>query len=269
MRQVPIHRWREGEPESNSDWVAEEEPLEIRLGVDHAGTRLYRSLAVTMRTPGADEDLAVGFLLTEGVVGSASEIVEVAPWGLPNVVRVDLASGVAVDWKRLERNFYVTSSCGVCGKTSLELVEKEIAGRAELEIGIVRESILRDLPARIRGAQTAFETTGGLHAATLFSDGGDLLILREDVGRHNAVDKVIGARSRAGLGFAGTLLLLSGRAGFELIQKAALAGIPVVAALGAPTSLAVELADQAGITLIGFLKPDRFNVYCGAERIRP
>ena len=267
MSQIPIHRFRESSLVAATDQVAVEEPLEIRLGVDHQGTRLYRSLAVTMRTPGDDEDLATGFLITESIVHRPADIAAVEPWGLPNVVRVDLAAGVTVDWKRLERNFYVTSSCGVCGKTSLELVEREMKRRGESNGWTFSAGLLLELPSRMAQAQMTFAVTGGLHAAALFTPAAELLLLREDVGRHNAVDKVIGAHLRRGHTFAETILLLSGRAGFELIQKAAIAGIPVVAAMGAPTSLAVELADQAGITLAGFLKPDRFNVYCGAERI--
>ena len=268
MRAVPIHRFRGEGREAASDLLAEEEPLEIRIGTDHDGTLIYRSLAVTMRTPGEDADLAAGFLFTEGILTEPTQIAAIAPWGLPNVIKVDLAHGVAIDWRRLERNAYVTSSCGVCGKTSLDLVEQRITRRLDPGSPKVDAAWIQELPARLEAEQATFRATGGLHAAALFGVRSELHLVREDVGRHNAVDKLIGARWRAGHGFGETILLLSGRAGFELIQKAALAGIPVVAAIGAPTSLAAELAEEVGITLIGFLRGERFNVYCGAERMK-
>lgn len=269
MRAIEIERFGANGLSRTLDRVAEEEPLEIRLGTDHAGTRLYRGLGVTMRTPGADEELAAGFLFTEGILGHPGQIEATGAWdGAPNVVRVDLAPGVQVDWKRLKRHSYTTSSCGICGKASLELVERRITSRPAEGLPRVDTAVLQGLPGSLGRNQPNFEATGGMHAAALFTAAGQLIGIREDVGRHNAVDKLIGWHWRGGHSFAETVLLLSGRAGFELVQKAAVAGIGIVASIGAPTSLATELADQVGMTLIGFLREDRFNVYAGLERIR-
>jgi FdhD protein len=227
-----------------------------------------------MRTPGHDEDLAVGFLFTEGVIRSGSDVQGVvargqrAPDGLINVVRVELKPGVPVDFKRLERNFYMTSSCGVCGKASIDAV----AVQGQYDIGAapfkMSGAALGQLPGALKAQQAVFEQTGGLHASGLFDAAGTIVALREDVGRHNALDKLIGHALMSGeLPLTGRGVIVSGRASFELMQKSKMAGVPLVAAVGAPSSLAVELAREFGITLVGFLKSDRFNVYSRPDRI--
>lgn len=257
------------------DAVAVEEPVEIRLSWVSGGERVARSLSVTMRTPGDDRALAVGFLATEGILPHPGALAGVAHCGPPapgratsNVIRVDLAEGIEVDLGRLSRHFYTASSCGVCGKTSLEAVAAQ--GIQALPAGPLLESdLLGHLPDRLRAVQALFQATGGLHGAALLRPNGALVRHAEDVGRHNAVDKVIGAHLLAGEGFSDTILLVSGRAGFELVQKALVVGIPVFLAVGAPTSLAVELAQAHGQTLVGFLGRSRFNVYAGHGRIAP
>jgi FdhD protein len=265
---VPAWRVEDGLTTCVSDAVAVEEPLEIRLAFDQDGRRLRRGISVTMRTPGHDSELAVGFLFTEGIIDAPDQVAQVQDWGRGNVVRVDLAPGVSVDLARLERHFYAASSCGVCGKASLEAVRVRprfapIAGRPVVEAGVIGR-----LPETLRAAQVAFDRTGGLHAAALFDPDGRLLGLREDVGRHNALDKLIGAAFLAGrTPLCDGILLVSGRASFELVQKAAVAGIPMLAAVGAPSSLAIELARQHGMTLAGFVRADRFNIYSEPGRI--
>ncbi len=262
---------------AQSDAVATEEPLEIQLNYEKTGgLRVTKSVAITMRTPGHDAELAAGFLFTEGILQERGQIeaiavVPPAP-GRPvngNTIRVTLRDGVAVDLRTLERHFYTTSSCGVCGKTSLEALR--VTGRIELaakEPMIDRPTVLR-LPQVLRETQTVFDQTGGLHAAGLFDATGALLCVHEDVGRHNAVDKVIGTQFLAGrTPLARCILLVSGRASFELMQKSVMAGIPVLAAVGAPSSLAVEVARQFGATLLGFVRDGRLNVYAGAQRLR-
>ena len=274
VRQIDVRRVAE-ESWDDSDIVATEEPLEIRLGMlDAGGARVERSVSITMRTPGNDEELAAGFLFTEGIVKQRADIVAVAPCGPPapsglfNVVRVDLAEGVAVEIDRLERHFYTSSSCGVCGKTSLAAVAAQ--GRFDIHgsaLGVDR-AVLGALPAKLVAEQSVFEQTGGLHASGLFDRDGNILAVREDVGRHNALDKLIGSRFLEDrLPLAENGILVSGRASFELMQKAMMAGCPLVAAVGAPSSLAVELGREFGMTLVGFLKRDRFNVYTRPDRI--
>lgn len=260
---------------ARDDVVATEEPLEIRLELDDGkGGRQERSISITMRTPGNDEELALGFLYSEGIVRENSDIRLARPCGPPasngliNVVRVELAEGVGVDLDRLERHFYTSSSCGVCGKASLDAVA--IQGRFDIAANdfSIAASLLGELPAALRSDQAVFEETGGLHASGLFDASGRLVDLREDVGRHNALDKLIGSRLQADqLPLSSHLIVLSGRASFELMQKAMMAGCPLVAAVGAPSSLAVELAQEFGITLVGFLKRDRFNIYSRPERV--
>ncbi len=250
------------------DTVAAEEPLEIRLS--------GKPLAVTMRTPGHDFDLVHGFLATEGVITGPDDVaalrycdsVDADGRNTYNVVDVDLAPGIEAPDTALDRNFYTSSSCGVCGKASIDAIRTktryDVAGDS---VRVPLETLLA-LPDRLRAAQEVFEKTGGLHAAGLFTADGELGALREDVGRHNAVDKVIGDGVREGrLPLAGSVLMVSGRASFELTQKAAMAGIPVLAAVSAPSSLAVELAADVGITLVGFLRGDGCNVYTRTERI--
>lgn len=255
------------------DLLAVEEPLEIRLGA--------KSVSITMRTPGQDFDLAAGFLFTEGILHDAGQIREIRwshqPDGNPrqagNSVTVDLNDGVEVDLDRLERHFYTTSSCGVCGKASIEAVQEqmEMHGCPLLPRNspIVESRVIHGLPDALRRAQPVFERTGGLHAAALFSPDGTLQLLREDVGRHNAVDKLIGAEMLVGHTPLGrSLMFVSSRASFELVQKALMAGIPILAAVGAPSSLAVETAQRFNLTLLGFVRDGRFNIYSGASRIQ-
>jgi FdhD protein len=250
------------------DVLAVEEPLEVRLGHVVDGRRIHAPVSITMRTPGHDNELAVGFLFTEGILVAREQVAGVRACGGGNVVRVDLAAGVAVDLSRLERHFYTSSSCGVCGKASLEAVQ--VCARHRIAEGrpVVEGEVIHHLPEALRSAQSIFDRTGGLHAAALFTREGELLCVREDVGRHNALDKLIGAQFLAGRTPLSTdVLLVSGRASFELVQKAAVAGIPILAAVGAPSSLAVSLAREHGITVIGFVRQDRFNIYTGGERI--
>jgi FdhD protein len=255
------------------DTLAVEEPLEIRLGFAENGKFTHRAISITMRTPGDDFALAAGFLFTEGILSSARQISEIKHCGkfpsFQNTVRIDLQPETRVNLKKLERNFYTTSSCGVCGKTSLEGLSvagaRPIAGK---DAPKVSAEIINQLPEKLREEQNIFDKTGGLHAAALFDADGNLLDLREDVGRHNAVDKLIGAQFLAGkIPLADKILFLSGRASFELVQKAVMAQIPVIAAVGAPSSLAVEAADEFGLTLLGFVRDGRFNVYTNIDRI--
>ena len=252
------------------DILVTEEPLEIRLGHGPLEDRREFRLSVTMRTPGNDEELALGFLFTEGLIASPAEVVRVAycenvkPEERGNVVRAELHPEVDLDPAKWQRNFYTTSSCGVCGKSSIEAVYAQCQ-RPIAAWGPVASSVLTALPERMRSAQTVFTHTGGIHAAALFDRSGKLLLLREDIGRHNAVDKVIGAALLANVSLATGQLLVSGRAGFELVQKCVVAGIPLMAAVGAPSSIAVQLARESGLSLIGFLRGDRFNVYAPEE----
>jgi FdhD protein len=276
VRRVEIRRVGNAAGASpTSDVVAAEEPLGIRLGYSRAdGSRAEEDVSITMRTPGHDPDLAIGFLFTEGIIHSRSEVEGVVPRGEPdanglfNSVRVDLAPGVKVDFKRLERHFYTSSSCGICGKASLDLVA--VQGRFDLLDAPFRvdSAALGRLPAALSSVQEVFGQTGGLHASGLFDSRGAIVAVREDVGRHNALDKLIGdalLHDRVPLTDFG--IVVSGRASFELMQKAKMAGCALVAAVGAPSSLAVELAVQFGITLVGFLKPKRFNVYSRPDRV--
>jgi FdhD protein len=253
------------------DTMIGEEPLEIRVG--HAGEP-RRPLAVTMRTPGDDLDLALGFLLTEGLIAEAGDVLTAqlcAGDNEPNtynVVDVTLAPHVPPPDVDPARNFYTTSSCGVCGKASIDAVRT----RSRFDVAADQVSVaakdLVAMPDRLRAGQQAFDRTGGLHAAGLFTAGGDLVCLREDVGRHNAVDKVVGwALRESRLPLSGHVLLVSGRASFELVQKAAMAGIPMLAAVSAPSTLAMDLAAESGLTLVGFLRGATLNVYAGANRV--
>lgn len=254
------------------DTLAAEEPLEIRVGPGGPGRR--RPLAVTMRTPGEDLDLAIGFLLTEGIIGSADDVLTAqlcAGAETPNtynVVDVALARGVPEPETDPIRNFYTTSSCGVCGKASIDAVRTRSRFDVSDDPLEVAAAVLAELPERLRAAQRGFARTGGLHAAGLFTADGELVVLREDVGRHNAVDKVIGwaVRERR-LPLRGQLLLVSGRVSFELTQKAWMAGLPLLAAVSAPSTLAADLAAEAGLTLVGFLRGQTMNVYTCPGRV--
>lgn len=254
---------------SRPDTVVVEEPLELRVN----GT----PIAVTMRTPGSDVELAQGFLLTEGVITSRADILAVRYCNSVddngrntyNVLDIDLAAGVDPPDTGLERNFYTTSSCGVCGKASLEAIRQRTHHSPADDSSVVEADALAGMPDTLRAAQTVFDRTGGLHAAGLFTVAGELLVLREDVGRHNAVDKVLGWATENHLVPArSTVLLVSGRASFELAQKAVMAGILVLAAVSAPSSLAIDLAEESGLTLAGFLRGDTMNIYTHPERIR-
>jgi FdhD protein len=260
----------------DTDVLAIEAPLEISLEYGPSGQRQTHSLAVTMRTPGHDTELVAGFLLSEGIVQQTADIISIEHHADPrrpkergNVVRAALAPGVALELDRLERHFYTTSSCGVCGKTSIDAVKATSCPVPPSAASPqVPASLIHALPGRQRAAQPVFEQTGGLHATALFSAQGELLLLREDVGRHNAFDKVVGAALLAGqLPLGQHIVLLSGRASFELVQKAALAGVAILAAVGAPSSLAVEAAEEFGLTLLGFVRNERFNIYTHAQRI--
>jgi len=269
VRRIQIDAMRGGELRSQPDLVVVEEPLEIRLGrTGEPGPG--RAISITMRTPGHDIELAVGFLHGEGLIRSNDDIESARPCGpTGNVVRVELKTGVPMDLARLERNFYTSSSCGVCGKASLEAVTEMLPIRSVASAIKVSADLLGSLVMRARGAQEVFRDTGGLHASSLFDGSGVLLATYEDVGRHNALDKLIGARLLMGaLPLSECVLLLSGRASFELLQKAAAAGVPVVAAVGAPSSLAIDLAERTGILLIGFLRDASFNVYTHRERLQ-
>jgi FdhD protein len=252
-----------------SDMLAVEEPLEVRLGRDVGGRRVHHAVSITMRTPGHDHELAVGFLFTEGIIEARDQVAGVRTCGAGSVARVDLRAGTAVDLSRLARHFYTSSSCGVCGKASLEAVRVTSRHRPPAGRPVVEAGVIHRLPEALRAAQAVFDRTGGLHASALFDTDGNLLCLREDVGRHNALDKLIGAQFLAGrMPLSEGVLLVSGRASFELVQKAAVAGVPILVAVGAPSSLAVSLAREHGLTVIGFVREGRFNIYTGAERIR-
>lgn len=264
--------------EQTVDLLAVEEPLEIRLGFGPETMREQRRIAVTMRTPGHDFELALGFLLTEGIISSPNEVYKIqyctelnSIENKENIVRVELKPEVDIDFGKLQRNFYTTSSCGVCGKESIEAIRSVCQFRAENRELRIENNVIIGLPDKLRTQQNVFEHTGGLHACALFDLDGNLKLLREDVGRHNALDKLIGASSHTEfmevLPRNTSVLLLSGRASFELLQKAAMANIPVVCAVGAPSSLAVQTAEEFGITLIGFLRGDRFNIYSSPENI--
>jgi len=249
------------------DVLATEEPLEIRLIFGPADKRIKKSLSVTMRTPGADAELATGFLYTEGIIKDFEDIQSIRST-VENVIAVEINEHIRLDLSKLERNFYTTSSCGVCGKSSIDAVRTVCVNRSSGENISFPASLIYQLPNLLREQQSIFESTGGLHASALFDVQGNLLLLREDVGRHNALDKLIGSTLAKGMvPLDSYLLLLSGRASFELIQKAAMAGIKIVAAVGAPSSLAVQMAEESSITLIGFLRDQRFNIYTGDKRI--
>lgn len=264
----PVLRIDAGRAVRRPDTLVVEEPLEIRVG--------GRPLSVTMRTPGDDMDLAAGFLVTEGVVTAAEQVREMRfcagadddGRNSYNVLDVDLAADVVPPEHALQRNFYTTSSCGVCGKASLDAVRTTAAWSVRKDPLLLAPAMLAGLPEALRAAQQVFDKTGGLHAAGLFSSSGDLLCLREDVGRHNAFDKVVGWALREDrLPLRSTVIMASGRASFELTQKALMAGIPALCAVSAPSSLAVDLAVEAGMTLVGFLRGTSMNVYAGAHRV--
>jgi len=271
---VAIKKVQDGVGHQHHDMLAIEEPLEIRLAGIKEGQQVISSISVTMRTPGNDEELAKGFLFTEGIINHDAQMGKSAAFvcaeGRENIITMELKSGQIPDLSGSERNFYTTSSCGVCGKSSIASIRtRQPFLAANLNQGCINSEMLLQLPALMRTEQDLFSATGGLHACALFTTTGELVDLKEDVGRHNALDKLIGKAFTEGmLPLRGHVLLLSGRASFELVQKAAMAGIATIAAIGAPSSLAVELATECNITLIGFLRGRNFNIYTGAERIK-
>ncbi|MEK7285891.1 MAG: formate dehydrogenase accessory sulfurtransferase FdhD [Nitrospirota bacterium] len=256
-----------------SEKLAVEEPLEIRLRYSVGKTRETKAISITMRTPGFDEELAVGFLFSENIIKNARDIISIVhctPFSIKdkeNTILVELSEDCQCDIQRLERHFYTTSSCGVCGKTSLEALGIH-AQRVSEDSLVIPAEIIKALPASLAQHQSVFNETGGLHASALFDDKGNLQCVREDVGRHNALDKIVGKALLAGeIPLNNNILLLSGRASFELIQKAIVAGIPIVAAIGAPSSLAVALARAFNITLLGFVRNGRFTIYSCDQRV--
>lgn len=256
---------------ASEDMLAVEEPLEIKIVYGNENNRQTKNLSVTMCTPGNDEELAVGFLFTEGIIRSKEEVLQCIPFSMQgnNSITVELKPGISFDLKKIERHFYTSSSCGVCGKSSIDAVKNVFNNNGTKDNIQINAPVLTTLPETLRENQEVFEHTGGLHASALFDLNGNLLLTREDVGRHNALDKLIGESLMKGtVPLDQHILLLSGRASFELIQKAAMAGIKIVCAVGAPSSLAVELAKETGMTLVGFLRDGRFNIYCGEQRIK-
>ena len=261
------------------DDLAVEEPLEIQIGYKENGISVTKNISVTMRTPGNDFELAAGFLFTEGLISDPQNIKEIkycSPLAkgakARNEVLIDLREGVKFDLSKLERHFYTSSSCGVCGKSSIHAVtvNNKFSSPKKTESGpFVSAETIYSLPDKLRSSQGLFASTGGIHATGLFSASGELELLKEDVGRHNAMDKMIGASLLAGkIPLSDHIGMVSGRASFELLQKASLAGIPIVAAVGAPSSLALELAEEFNITLLGFVSQSRFNIYHGGWRIK-
>jgi len=265
---APVQTVENGLSSSRSDSLAIEEPLQLCLNGS--------PLSITMRSPGSDLDLATGFLFTEGIIDDVSQILSMRAESTEDdgsgksgdQVTIRLRPDVPIDPSRTRRNFYTSSSCGVCGKVAIGAIEVRPSRPMRQSGPQFRKDIIYRLPDRLRETQHIFDRTGALHAAALFSSEGELLGLREDVGRHNAVDKLIGFALRDGaVPLGDSLILVSGRAGFELVQKSAMAAIPILAAVGAPSSLAVEVAKRFGMTLIGFLRGQRFNIYCGDWRI--
>lgn len=272
----PIWKVEAGALSQMSDRLAVEEPLEIRLAHGQRGARRQDSLAITMRTPGADADLALGFLFTEGILSKYSDVVSIRYTGDQweedlqyHSLLVELAPQVAFDPQHLSRHFYTASSCGVCGKGAIELVKTNTCFFPIGDRPVMKAEALCQLPDKLREEQALFSCTGGIHASGLFDPEGNLLLLQEDVGRHNALDKLIGAALRQGMiPLRDHALMVSGRASFELVQKALMAGIAIIVAVGAPSSLAVELAQAYDMTLVGFLRQHSFNIYSGKQRIQ-
>jgi FdhD protein len=268
-RNMRTQTYQDGLVDARMDSLVAEEPLEIRLAFGSGQGRKRFSVAVTMRTPGDDEALALGFLFTEGIIGRADAVIGTR-WMDENTLLVELQPTVFVDEERLVRHFFTSSSCGLCGKATLDSVRTVAHYFPISNKPVFKPDFLYALPDKMRAVQETFESTGGLHATALFDVQGTLLYLKEDIGRHNAVDKVIGTALQDGLElpFKDHVLMVSGRAGFELVQKASMAGIPLMAAVGAPSALAVDLAEASDMTLVGFLRGRRFNVYTAMTRIK-
>jgi FdhD protein len=280
QQQIELTRFTGGELLKTSDVVAVEEPLEIRVAFGQPEARRSRSLSITMRTLGHDLELAIGFLLSEGLIDAAHQVTSHEFCGPPpdgsargNTLLIDLSSDVQFDTAQLQRHFYTTSSCGVCGKASLDAIRAQgmkAFSTSSFEQSCLSASLVTELPNRLREKQDVFDQTGGLHAAGLFDIAGELIEVHEDVGRHNAVDKLLGSQLIAGnIPLHDRILSVSGRASFELVQKALLGGIPIMVAVGAPSSLAVELAREFNMTLIGFTTRNRFNIYSCPQRVNP
>ena len=275
VSKVKVKKVTADESSAEDDLLAIEEPLEIRIGHGPEDSRKSKSLAVTMRTPGNDFELAAGFLFSESIITSYNQIRTIRYCADPekpdesgNVLRVELEPDLKVDLSSADRNFYANSSCGVCGKATIDSIKVREVQRDQLPEIRVSEKFLQDLPATMKKEQSVYKHTGGLHAAGLFDLSGELVLLREDIGRHNALDKLIGAALAKDLVPLGEhVVLLSGRAGFELVQKSVVSGIQVLAAVGAPSSLAKEVAAEFDMTLVGFLRNESFNIYHGEWRI--
>jgi len=271
----PVQKVSKGHSHTNQDLLAVEEPLEIRLNYGKNNSRKQKSISVTMRTPGNDFELALGFLFGEGIIQQEQEIKDIRycteikdPSEENNILIIYLDQDVTPDLTSAERNFYTHSSCGVCGKTSIEHLNQLGCQSLPNDGLVVSADTLKELPGKIRAKQVVFAHTGGLHAAGLFNEQGELGPLREDIGRHNALDKLIGTKFlESKLPLNKSICLVSGRAGFELVQKSIAAGIPIMAAVGAPSSLACQLAQEYNLTLVGFLRETSFNIYSGAHRI--
>jgi FdhD protein len=260
-----VSEWDDGHLRRKDDYLAAEEPLEIRIGAE--------PLSVTMRTPGHDRELAAGFLFTEGLIQHRGQILKLETaepqdgTNRGNVIEAELAPEAAPDFAKMKRHFFAASSCGICGKTSIDSIRSRLLAAPNPDFRLDAD-LLITLPDALRLSQDVFQRTGGLHAAALFDSTGKLLVLREDIGRHNAVDKVIGwALLEGRVPLSDSVLLVSGRGGFEIVQKAIVAGVPVVASVSAPSSLAVQLARELHLTLIGFLRGRRFVIYAGEERM--
>ena len=267
ITRLPVHKILSGSLIETTDPVAVEQPLGIRLQYGPAGARVEQDVSVTMRTPGQDTELAICFLFTEGILQDAGMILGTQT-GADSIL-ICLHESILPDLTTTQRSSYTNSSCGVCGKLSIDALRRPHPFPTPSTHQTITSDLLFELPGRLRKSQDIFDSTGGLHAAALFDRSGQLIALREDIGRHNALDKLIGyALLHNGLPATDSILLLSGRACFELIQKAAMAGITIIAAVGPPSSLAVDTAEGSGITLVGFLRDRRFNIYSGAYRIR-
>ncbi|NBX88237.1 MAG: formate dehydrogenase accessory sulfurtransferase FdhD [Bacteroidetes bacterium] len=275
-----ITRLEHGNALATNDFVAVEEPLEIRLTGANLEPSTEKNIAITMRTPGNDAELALGFLFTEGIISSAQDIISTHESADQSSITIKLHDSVIVDLDSLERHFYTTSSCGVCGKASIDAVQVKCKIALPQTQWKVDASVLFRLPDALRNTQASFEHTGGIHGCALFNLGGEIIATAEDVGRHNALDKLIGAwlmnaktdeingqNSKNLTDLSNQILLLSGRISFELVQKAAMAGIRMIVAVGAPSSLAIDLADELGITLVGFLRGERCNIYTHSQRV--
>ena len=265
-----INKIVNGEKVEVDDELAIEEPLEIQLVYSTPNGRMQKNISVTMRTPGNDEELAIGFLFTEGIIKHATDIsaIQHLPSDM-NRVLVTLVENIIPSLNSAERNFYTTSSCGICGKGSIEAINVTAAFPSTSDAISIPASLLYSLPDLVKKEQQIFQNTGGIHASALITFTGEVVQVREDVGRHNALDKIIGNRFlKSQLPLNNNILFLSGRSSFELVQKAFMAGIKIIVAVGAPSTLALEMAKECGITLIGFLRGEKFNIYTGAQRIK-